>query len=101
MHVQDDLNQSILHMFVGAFFIRKMLISFLFLDKNIHSGHSLEAPRRSASNEYPQRIFSSRNKKNIMWIPLLISSYDDRGFCCPLTETWDTIKCINGDQRPR
>ena len=38
---------------------------FLFLDENICCGHSLEAPRRGASNEYPQHMFSSRNKKNI------------------------------------
>ena len=37
--------------------------------------YSLEAPRRGASNEYPQPMFSSRNKKNIMWIPPLICSY--------------------------
>ena len=30
---------------------------------------------RGASNEYPQHMFSSRNKKNIMWIPPLICSY--------------------------
>ena len=59
----------------GAFFIQKMLISFLFLNKNIRCGYSLEAPRRGASNEYPQHMFSSRNKKNIMWIPPLICSY--------------------------
>ena len=52
-----------------------MLISFLFLSKNICCGYSLEAPRRGASNEYPQHMFSSRNKKNIMWIPPLICSY--------------------------
>ena len=38
---------------------------FLFLDKNISCGYSLEAPRWGASNEYPQHIFLSRNKKNI------------------------------------
>ena len=27
--------------------------------------YSLEVPRRSASNEYPQHMFSSRNKNNI------------------------------------
>ena len=56
-------------------FIQKMLISFLFLDENIHCGYPLEAPRRGASNEYPQHMFSSRNKKNIMWIPYLICRY--------------------------
>ena len=52
-----------------------MLISFLFLNKNICFGYSLEVPWRGASNEYPQHMFSSRNKKNIMWIPPLICSY--------------------------
>ena len=37
--------------------------------------YSLEVPRRGTSNEYPQHMFSSRNKKNIMWIPPLICSY--------------------------
>ena len=37
----------------------------LFLDKNICCGYSLEASRRGASNEYPQHMFSLRNKKNI------------------------------------
>ena len=37
--------------------------------------YSLEAPCRGASNEYPQHMFSLRNKKNIMWIPPLICSY--------------------------
>ena len=62
----------------AIFFIRKMLISFLFLNKNICCGYSLEAPRRGASNEYPQHMFSSINKKNIMWIPPLICSYGDK-----------------------
>ena len=52
-----------------------MLIFFLFLHKNICCGYSLEAPRRGASNEYPQHMFSWRNKKNILWIPPFICSY--------------------------
>ena len=52
-----------------------MLWSFLFLNKNICCGYSLEVPRRGAFNEYPQHMFSSRNKKNIMWIPPLICCY--------------------------
>ena len=40
-------------------------IFFLFLKGNICCGYSLEAPRRGASNEYPQHMFSWRNKKNI------------------------------------
>ena len=30
---------------------------------NIDCGHSLEPPRRGGSNEYPQSMFLSRNKK--------------------------------------
>ena len=32
--------------------------------QNIDCGYSLELPRRSSSNEYPQSMFLSRNKKN-------------------------------------
>ena len=38
-------------------------IFFLFLHENICCGYSLEAPQRGASNEYPQHMFSWRNKK--------------------------------------
>ena len=31
---------------------------------NIDCGYSLEPPRRGGSNEYPQAMFLSRNKKN-------------------------------------
>ena len=31
--------------------------------QNIHWGYSLEPPRRGGSNEYPQSMFLSRNKK--------------------------------------
>ena len=39
--------------------------------------YALEAPCQGASNEYPQHMFSRRNKKDIMWIPPLICSYDN------------------------
>ena len=32
--------------------------------QNIDCGHSLEPPHQCASNEYPQSIILSRNKKN-------------------------------------
>ena len=32
--------------------------------QNIHCGYSLEPPQRGGSNEYPQFMFLSRNKKN-------------------------------------
>ena len=42
----------------------KILIFLIFLLKNIDCGYSLEPPRRGGSNEYPQSMFLSRNKKN-------------------------------------
>ena len=35
-----------------------------FCSKNIDCWYSLEPPRRGGSNEYPQSMFLSRNKKN-------------------------------------
>ena len=52
-----------------------MLTSFLFLNENIYCGYSLEVPRWGTTNEYPQHMFSLRNKKNITWIHPLICSY--------------------------
>ena len=40
----------------------KILIFFHISDQNIDCGYSLE-PRRGGSNEYPQSMFLSRNKK--------------------------------------
>ena len=36
--------------------------------QNIDCGHSLELPRRGSSNEYPQCMFLSRNKKNNVYL---------------------------------
>ena len=49
---------------------QKVMIFFLFLHENICYVYSLEVPHWGTSNEYPQHMFSWRNKKNI-WIPLL------------------------------
>ena len=35
-----------------------------YISKNIDRGYSLEPPRRGGSNECPQSMFLSRNKKN-------------------------------------
>ena len=72
------------------FFNPKLLIFFLFLHDNICCGNSLEAPCQGASNEYPQYMLSWRHKKNIMWIPLLIWSYDLGQ--CPWTK--ENIQCF-------
>ena len=37
---------------------------FLIFAQNIDRGYSLEPPRRGGSNEYPQSMFWSKNKKN-------------------------------------
>ena len=42
----------------------KILIFYLFLLKSIDCGYSLEPPRRGGSNEYPQSMLLSRDKKN-------------------------------------
>ena len=41
---------------------------FLIFAQNIHCGYTLEPPRRGGSNEYPQCMFRSKNKK--IGIPL-------------------------------
>ena len=42
----------------------KILIFFHISAQNIDRGYSLEPPRWGASNEYPQSMFLSKNKKN-------------------------------------
>ena len=50
-------------------FQRKILDIFLIFAQNIDCVYSLEPPRRGDSNEYPQSMFWSKNKKN-RYIPL-------------------------------
>ena len=45
-------------------FSRKFLILFLYKYQNIDCGYTLEPPRRGGSNQYPQSMFWSKNKKN-------------------------------------
>ena len=42
----------------------KICDNFHISAQNIDCGYSLEPPHRGGSNEYPQSIFLSRNKKN-------------------------------------
>ena len=42
----------------------KTLILFYISAQNIDCGYSLEPPRQGGSNEYPQSMFLSGNKKN-------------------------------------
>ena len=52
---------------------KKTLIFFIILLKT-DCGYSLELPRRGGSYEYPQSMFSSKNKKKCLplWTPVLI-----------------------------
>ena len=45
-------------------FQRKFLDICLIFAQNIDCGYMLEPPRRGGSNEYPQSMFWSKNKKN-------------------------------------
>ena len=40
---------------------------FLIFAQNIDCGYPLEPTRRGGSNEYPQSMFSTRNKKNNLY----------------------------------
>ena len=43
----------------------KMFEFFLIFAQNIDCGYTLEPPLRGGSNEYPQSMFWSKNKKNM------------------------------------
>ena len=45
-------------------FPEKIFNIFHISDQNIDCGYLLEPPHRGGSNEYPQSMFLSRNKKN-------------------------------------
>ena len=45
-------------------FQQKFFDIFLIFAQNIDCGYTLEPPRRGGSNEYPQSMFWSKNKKN-------------------------------------
>ena len=42
---------------------------FLIYPRNICYGYTSDAPRRGASNEYPQHMFSWRNKETLCGYP--------------------------------
>ena len=49
----------------------KNLDIFLIFAQNIDCGYTLEPPRRGGSNEYPQSMFFSKNKKNTEVYPCI------------------------------
>ena len=60
------------HFYIEKLGFAGVYLFFLFLLQNIDCGYSLEPPRRGGSNEYPQSMFWSKNKKNIKFFPVKI-----------------------------
>ena len=63
----ENLPMQYTEIFIGVKnknFQQKSFDIFLIFVQNIDCGYTLEPPRRGASNEYPQSMFWSRNKKN-------------------------------------
>ena len=58
----------------------KILIFYHISAQNIDCGYSLEPPRRGGSNEYPQSMFLSRNKKNNVYLCIPQFYYIKVGF---------------------
>ena len=80
---------------LGTFFNPKIQKSVLFLHKNIRCGYSLEMPHWDTFNEYPQQMFSWRNKKNIYRIPTpLPPPYLDLGISQHIHTHTDNSLCF-------
>ena len=57
------INRDFLALKIENFQLKNFDI-FLIVAQNIDCGYTLEPPRRGGSNEYPQSMFWSKNKKN-------------------------------------
>ena len=62
MHIQ--IYWKVYHQKMKIFRLKKNSDIFHISAQNIECGYSLEPPRGGGSNEYPQSMFLSRNKKN-------------------------------------
>ena len=64
------------HFYIAKLGYAGVYLFFLFLLQNIDCGYLLEPPRwrftQGGSNEYPQSMFWSKNKKNIKNFPVKI-----------------------------
>ena len=60
---------AIFHGFKNDNFQMKLFDIFLIFAQKIDCGYTLEPPQRGGSNEYPQSMFWSKNKK-IMQTPV-------------------------------
>ena len=56
---------AIFHCCKNDNFQMKFFVIFLIFVQNIDCGYTLEPPQRGGSNEYPQSMFWSKNKKNM------------------------------------
>ena len=68
---------------------------FLFLEENICCGYSLEVPHQGASNEYPQHMFSLRNKKYLSYN--LDTLLPELWITCPRTSKLKFLICPQGN----
>ena len=59
-----SLHTEIFKVVKNGNFHQKNFDIFLIFAQNIDCGYMLEPPRRGGSNEYPQSMFWSKNKKN-------------------------------------
>ena len=62
------------HFYIAELGYAGVYLFFLFLLQNIDCGYTLELPCQGGSNEYPQSMFRSKNKKNIKIFQLKIFS---------------------------
>ena len=75
---------------------------FSILAQNIDCGNTLELPRRGSSNEYPQSMFWSKNKKNTSAYPSITIKVGYKGvfiarICFPdvfLAPHWSTMNVL-------
>ena len=58
-----NIQRIVLVVKMKIFTVKKIDI-FLIFAQNIDYGYTFEPPRRGGSNEYPQSMFWSKNKKN-------------------------------------
>ena len=83
--------------------------------QNIDCGYSLEPPRRGGSNEYPQSMFLSRNKKNNVYpykpqfyfikvgfkgVNIIFACFRDvPGGCLPCRKDGKSTMCVQSSQK--
>ena len=56
---------ALFHGYKNVHFQMIFFILFLIFAQNIDCGYTLEPPQRGGSNEYPQSMFWSKNKKKV------------------------------------